>query len=713
MALLVVVMAGLVAAAPVGSVMAIFTKQATVTANTLNTAASFPLCYRDAVMADNPVGYWPLDETSGTSAGDSKNGRNGTYTNGVTLGQSGALPDSINNKAASFDGTNDYVTVPYAAALSPATFTVEAWVKPNGTASWQEVAGSYDSLGGGAYRGYWLGIDGTTWNWEIDNGATITVIEGATVVTGSWTHLVGTFDGTTGKLYVNGTVVASSAATYAANANSPFAIGSTYYRDTTSWSDAFNGAIDEVALYNTALTATQIRTHYNTGRCYKDSVLADAPLGYWRLGEAAGTTAADGIRGRHGTYVGTPTLAATGALNGDSNTAVTFNGTSQYATVPYDSGLNPAQFTVEGWAKPTGGAGTYRTVATSWYEGAAGASPRGYWLGIGTDNKWWLSIANGTTFTNIIGPTVTLNSWAHAVGTYDGTTGRLYLNGILVASTAVSYAANLSAPFGIGAYWANGSWVGLHLGSLDEVALYGTALSSSRVQAHYLLGRSYKDTVLDSGPVSYWRLGEAAGTSAADSKGTNTGTYTNGPTLAQPGALAGESDTSAGFDGSNDYVNVPYTAALNPAQFTVEAWAQPTGSGNWYEVASSWSNSGARWTGYALEINPSNNWVTYLGDGSHTEPLAVGPARILNTWTHVAATYDGATLRLYVNGTLAASTSTTFYAANNSPVPFQIGTEYANGTRSAFFAGIIDDVAVYNRALSATEIQLHYDSGRQ
>jgi hypothetical protein len=711
-----VVVFALMAGGTTGSALAIFTNQATVTANTVSAAAAFPRCYSDAVLADTPVSYWRLDETSGTTAADSKGSSPGTYTNGPTLGQAGALPDTINNKAAAFDGVNDNVNVPYAAALNTAQFTLEFWAKPTGGAgTWRTPVNSWweRPQGVAPYKGYGIwAVNADTWDALAAYSSSYVEIVGPRIVLNAWVHLVETFDGTTLRLYVNGVQAASGAVTgYTANTGAPLLIGGSDYG--SGLTEPFPGVVDDVAVYNSALTAAKIRTHYNAGRCYKDGVLADSPVGYWRLGETSGSTATENIRGRHGSYIGTPTLNQTGALNGDANPAVTFNGTTQYATVPYDAALNPAQFTIEGWAKPTGGAGTFRTVATSWYEGAGGASPRGYWLGVGTDNKWWLSIANGTTFTNIIGPTATLSSWTHVVGTYDGTTGRLYVNGILAASTAVSYAANVSAPFGIGAYWANGSWIGLLPGSLDEVAVYSTALSQTRIQAHYLLGRSYQDTVLDSGPVSYWRLGESSGTSATDSKGGRTGTYTNGPTLSQNGALAADADTATGLDGSNDYVNVPWAAALNPAQYTLELWARPTGAANtWRTAASTWQQNGADWQGYALGLDDTNHWMAQTGNG--TVAVAVtGPTVVYNTWTHVVETYDGATLRLYVDGASAGSLATTSYAAAPSPMAFEIGAEYSGGTRVAFFPGQIDDVAFYNTALTATQIQLHYDSGRQ
>ena len=89
-------------------------------------------------------------------------------------------------------------------------------------------------------------------------------------------------------------------------------------------------------------------------------MLADHPISYWRLDETSGTTATDFQHANTGAYVGSPTLGQPGALSGDPDTAVAFNGTSQYVSVPYSASLNPATFSVEVWAKPTGGAGTYR-----------------------------------------------------------------------------------------------------------------------------------------------------------------------------------------------------------------------------------------------------------------------------------------------------------------------------------------------------------------
>src|SRR4030095_11249083 len=88
----------------------------------------------------------------------------------------------------------------------------------------------------------------------------------------------------------------------------------------------------------------------------------DTPVSYWRLDETSGTSATDSTGGRTGTYTGGDTLNPTGALSDGADNAGSTNGTTGYVAVPYAAALNPAQFTLEAWAKPTGGSGTWRLV---------------------------------------------------------------------------------------------------------------------------------------------------------------------------------------------------------------------------------------------------------------------------------------------------------------------------------------------------------------
>jgi hypothetical protein len=189
---------------------------------------------------------------------------------------------------------------------------------------------------------------------------------------------------------------------------------------------------------------------------------------------------------------------------------------------------------------------------------------------------------------------------------------------------------------------------------------------------------------------------------AADSKGSSSGMYVNAPVLGQSGALVGDPDTAVGFGGTNQSVNVPYSAALNPSVFSVEAWANVTGgSGTWRTVLASRSYP----NGFTIYASSNNTWQLWLGGPSGMQALSGG--RITSGWHHLVGTYDGTSERFYVDGILQASGQWAF--APNGSQSLTIGMN--DGGSSFPFTGSIDEVAVYNTALSPTTIQHHYNLG--
>jgi hypothetical protein len=132
---------------------------------------------------------------------------------------------------------------------------------------------------------------------------------------------------------------------------------------------------------------------------------------------------------------------------------------------------------------------------------------------------------------------------------------------------------------------------------------------------------------------------------------------------------------------------------------TLEAWVYPTALTNWRTILLKEKTNGLSYALYANtaanrpsgEISSSSNFV----DTSGTVKLP------LNVWSHVAVTYDGASLKLYINGTLASQKSTTIQIQTSNG-SLRIG---GNTVWGEYFKGIIDEVRLYNRALNTTEIQ--------
>lgn len=194
----------------------------------------------------------------------------------------------------------------------------------------------------------------------------------------------------------------------------------------------------------------------------------------------------------------------------------------------------------------------------------------------------------------------------------------------------------------------------------------------------------------------YWKLDETTGTVANDASPVSlNGTLINGPTWTT-GVLGG----AAAFDGVDDKIDVPYSAALNPSQFTVSCWAKVTGGAGTYRSPLTCRKDGPQ-GGYLFYAGTNNMWQFWTGKGSGWNQLS-GGAVALNTWTHLTGTYDGTTMRFYVNGTLASSANVSVTLNDSSPL--RIGAGASEGTGSFFFPGSVDDVRVYPRALSATEI---------
>jgi len=194
-------------------------------------------------------------------------------------------------------------------------------------------------------------------------------------------------------------------------------------------------------------------------------------------------------------------------------------------------------------------------------------------------------------------------------------------------------------------------------------------------------------------PVAAYAFNEGAGSTATDASGTgNTGIIT-GATW-----TAGKYGSALSFNGTTALVTIPDAPSLHvTTALTVEAWVNPsTSTGAWEDVI----------------YKGDDTFYLEAMSGSGAEPVAGGtwasnanlnaPAPLaLHTWTHLAATYDGTTFRLYINGTLVESAAQTGPFAT-SIYPLQIGGDSLYGQH---FAGLIDDVRVYTVALTAAQIQ--------
>lgn len=221
-----------------------------------------------------------------------------------------------------------------------------------------------------------------------------------------------------------------------------------------------------------------------------------------------------------------------------------------------------------------------------------------------------------------------------------------------------------------------------------------------------------------SGLVGWWKLDEAAGTTAADASGSgNPGTLTNGPTWQSTG---GKIDGALSFDEVNDYVGVASSASLNVTRITMAGWGYKTvaNTANWSNmITRQYTGGGDLWEDvYALATDSSAS--DYYSCGIRTasgaaQALSTVSSNIdINSWVHLACTYDGATVALYRNGArIASAAQTGDVISETTRHVIGGGDNDGSGVPIELWAGKLDDVRLYNRALTSEEIQSVYMAG--
>jgi len=214
----------------------------------------------------------------------------------------------------------------------------------------------------------------------------------------------------------------------------------------------------------------------------------------------------------------------------------------------------------------------------------------------------------------------------------------------------------------------------------------------------------YRAGVRADTPRAYWRLGESIGaTVAADDIGAFPADATGGVTFGTTGALPTTTNTAARFDGSNDAVTVsdPLKLDMGTTDFTAEGWVRSSSDGLALEpIVGKWDGLASGWQLIVDGANISATVKTTLGTVTLKSDQRVDDG----TWHHVGLVKQASTVNLYVDGTLAKTASGTLTTGVTSTAPLRIGRNHSNTASDD-----LDEVAVYNRALPATDLRGRVD----
>jgi len=393
-----------------------------------------------------------------------------------------------------FTNTKDRVVSPSINIGS--AFTFAGWIKVEDgfSGAWNRFLCTDDHK-----TGFFIGQGGNTGKWKFAVNNVWALPDSGSIVPGQWQHLAGTYDGTNGRLYIDGTLVAGPAAMPApSNPNQPFVLG----KDAPDHENSFQGLYDQIKIYRRALNSQEILSLYNRendmcsnrpqydldGDCQVSlsdflllSVdwLTDSPepgesslLGKWHLD---GNTFDASGNSKNGILEPASSGSISYVLDG-RNKSIKFADTKDRVVFPRIN-LGSA-FTAAGWVKVEDG------FSGSWNRFLCTDNAQtGFYLGqAGNSDQWKFTVNNSTVLPS--GGTIMPGQWQHVAGTYDGCHGRFYVDGVFVAGPAAM--PKPSSPFQLVVLGKDSpSHENSFAGFFDEVRVYDRALSNEEIQNLY------------------------------------------------------------------------------------------------------------------------------------------------------------------------------------------------------------------------------------
>ena len=652
--------------------------------------------------------YYKFDENNGTTTYNSSGSGDGIFGTGSSAPNwsNGKINNAISFQNDQYISINDSnLTNKFS---NSSDFSISTWINTSSSSSTNMIIGQQRNT----YMSFYLN------NFRpclyLDDGGYCTT---TSITSNNWQHLVATYKGSDESqlisFYLNGTFIGSGVNSDIA-ANSPDYL---YIGYESRFNYSFNGIIDEIKIYNKVLLPEEIKQDYNQssvvqfgttnqtiggtttslGYCIPgDTSYCASPIAEWKFEENTGTLVKDTSGNNNNGTFGTGNSAPNWSLGQNNKGAgLNFDGINNILDIPDLTFTGPLTYSF--WINSNS------ADTRMWFSG--NSSQKFGTLG----GKFFLRVISSSDNT-VTFPS--LNNW-HFITLTRNSDDKvdLYINGNQPNRLFSDLAQTGNTYFSLIGSSNDGSGQ-FYQGKIDNIKIYNYARTPAQIAYDYNRGA----------PVGWWKLDECQGLTAFDSSGlgntgiinigssgsqTSLGTCAVGTSAAWTNGAIGKINSSLSFDGIDDYLQINEIGTTGNTPISLSLWANFRSNSSGDDVFIIYGKDGTTYQCAGLYLRSSDNYVRFTGWSGSTVDYSTGFIKDYNVWHHWTLVYNGSTVLIYRDG-IPDPVGYQSRLLNFTLKKLLIGGGAASGN---YTDTKIDDVQIYNYALTAEQVKLIHNGG--